>query len=135
MELDPDLAAYFHTPRHAAVLVTRVQDLGSGTHGGLRTGDVILQVAGREVRSVNDITDAIDARNDGDPVEVVVWRQEKRQTLRVAVESHGAWLGRTRPAAAPQSGAANEERRREIQKLRRDIEELRREVDILRRRR
>ena len=133
MQLDRDLAAYFRTPRQAAVLVTRVQDLGSGASGGLRTGDVILEVEGHEVRSVHDISDAIDWRADGDRVEMIVWRRETRLTLRVGVESRAAWFGRTRLAAAPQPTSANEELRRELQKLRRDVEELRREVDILRR--
>ena len=132
-QLDPDLAAYFRTPRQAAVLVTRVHDLGSGASSGLRTGDVILEVEGYEVRTANDISDSVDWRADGDRVEMIVWRREKRLTLRVSVESRAAWFGRTRLAAAPQPASANEELRRELQKLRRDVEELRREVDILRR--
>lgn len=135
VELDADLAAYFRAPHPTGALVTRVEETGPGARGGLRTGDILLRVDGHDVRSTGALSAAIDVHADGDVVEIEVWRQQNRRTLRVPVESRVAWFGRTRTPAPQAAPAGAEELRREVQKLRREVEELRREVDMLRRRR
>lgn len=132
VELDPDLAAYFQPPPGASVLVTRVPETAAAAPGVLRGGDLILRVDGRDVTQAADIATALEARAAGDVVDVVVWRQAQRQTLRTVVAARATPFGGMRTAT---TGPGTDELRREIQKLRRDVEELRREVDILRRRR
>ena len=135
VDLDADLADQFRPPGGTGALVTRVEDTGPAAGGGLHTGDILLRIDDQDVHNAAEASIALDGHPDGDIVYVDVWRQQKRQTLRLPVESRAAWLARTRPPAAAAAPAATDEWRREVQKLRRDLEELRREVDLLRRER
>jgi putative serine protease PepD len=63
----------------------RVVDLTSGgpaDDAGVREGDVIVELGGRTVRSRSDVARAVERRQPGDRVEVVVTREGRRVTVR-----------------------------------------------------
>jgi serine protease Do len=60
-------------------IVTQITPFSPAAQGGLLVGDVILSVQGENVRSVGDITRAIEAVDDGLTVRLVVWREVRGQ--------------------------------------------------------
>ncbi len=76
--------------------VQKVVPSGPADAGGVRQGDVIQRVNGRDVQSPEDVSAAIDATKPGDTIEIEVDRGGSRQTVTVK-------LG-TRPSSLPSSG-------------------------------
>ncbi|MDB5306607.1 MAG: aminopeptidase [Gemmataceae bacterium] len=56
---------------------------GAAEKGGLKDGDVIVEIGGVPVRSVNGYMAALVGKKPGDPIEVVVLRGGKKVTLKV----------------------------------------------------
>ena len=52
---------------------------------GLRTGDLIVEFAGRSIQSPSDLGEAVLTRKPGDTVEVVVQRNGSRETVEVTL--------------------------------------------------
>jgi putative serine protease PepD len=65
------------------VAVEEVTAGGPADDAGLRTGDVIVAIAGDEVASPDEVRAAIDSRNPGDAVEVRIRRGGDERTVRV----------------------------------------------------
>jgi Tol biopolymer transport system component len=90
-----NLRAYLGTIPDYAVEVAGVKL--SGVRGGspaekagLRGGDVIVEFAGQKITNIYDFTYALDAVKIGQPVEIVVVREEKTVRLRVTPEARGS---------------------------------------------
>ena len=64
-------------------VIQDVAPLGPAERGGLRPGDVVVAIAGQEVRSSDDVSRAVDARSPGDEVEVEVVRAGERERVEV----------------------------------------------------
>ncbi|HYD10689.1 MAG TPA: trypsin-like peptidase domain-containing protein [Acidimicrobiales bacterium] len=63
---------------------------GSGAEdGGLRAGDVIVEIDGREVTSATDVGEIITSFDPGDRVEIVVEREGEEETVEVTLGSRG----------------------------------------------
>ncbi len=60
---------------------------GPAEQGGLRAGDVIVELAGRTIENIYDYTYAIDALKIGEPVAVVVMRDGQRVELSITPSS------------------------------------------------
>jgi serine protease Do len=85
--------------------ITSVQQGQPGARAGLRPGDVVLALDGREIRDATDLTTTLARRQPGDNVEFTIWRDRQRSTVRVTLgefarpESPPAARGQaTRPA-------------------------------------
>jgi PDZ domain-containing protein len=59
---------------------------GSAADGELLPGDVILEADGKRVEAPDDVVKAVTSHDVGDPVELVVRRDGKRLTVRIAPE-------------------------------------------------
>ncbi len=68
------------------VRLTGVREGSPAEKAGLREGDIIVQVGGREIRNVYDYTYALADLEPGQPVTIVVVRGGKRVTLTVIPE-------------------------------------------------
>jgi S1-C subfamily serine protease len=64
-------------------LVGAVVPASPADRGGLREGDVIVEIAGTPVRDSDDVSAVVNARRPGDRVPVVVERGGERRTLNV----------------------------------------------------
>jgi M6 family metalloprotease-like protein len=60
---------------------------------GLKAGDVIVKVDGQEVRSTNNVRDAIGKKSPGDTIEVVYKRDDKEETVKVKLAADGSAAG------------------------------------------
>jgi S1-C subfamily serine protease len=60
---------------------------GPADKAGLKSGDVIVELAGKAIKNIYDYTYAMDALKVGEPVPVVVIRDGQRVTLTVTPEA------------------------------------------------
>jgi serine protease Do len=82
LELDAGLAAYFSVKAGEGVLITRVEKDTPAEKAGLRSGDVIVQMAAKAVKESDDIHEALAALKKGDSLEITVVRHGKKVTLK-----------------------------------------------------
>jgi hypothetical protein len=59
---------------------------GPGDKGGLKEGDVIVEIGGKPVKNVGGYMTAMSGTKAGTPTDIVVLRKEKRVTLKVTPE-------------------------------------------------
>ena len=85
-EVGQALADTFRLPRPAGALVSYVEPRGAAERGGLRPGDVILSVQGREVVQAADALGFIAEQVPGEAIRLRVWRERAEQVLEVRVE-------------------------------------------------
>jgi len=73
-EVTPGLAGAFGRPDTAGALVTRVDRGSSAERAGLRMGDIVLGIGGREAMSFAELQQAVAATPPGTRLPVTVWR-------------------------------------------------------------
>ena len=73
-ELSPELAETFGVKASSGVIITGVLQDGPAAQGGVRPGDVIVQVAGKPVGNVAALLSAVAALRPGAPAEFQVQR-------------------------------------------------------------
>jgi serine protease Do len=95
--LTPELAESMKLRADQGILVSQVMEGGPAEKAGLKAGDVILEFAGKPVKTPSELQNTVAWIAPGTKVEIVVLRDGKRHSLKVAVE--------TRPAQ-PESLAA-----------------------------
>ena len=94
-DLTPALATAFDlAARHGAVVVS-VESGSPAARAGLRPGDVLVSINGREVKSASDVRNAIGLLRVGQEVDLEVVRDGKTRTvtLRIAEASADALAG------------------------------------------
>jgi len=82
LEMEADLAAYFSTKAGEGVLITGVEKDTPAAKAGLKSGDVIVQMAGKPVKDSKEIHEALADLKKGDSVAITVVRHGKKQTLK-----------------------------------------------------
>jgi Do/DeqQ family serine protease len=94
-------------PRPEGVLVTELYPRSAGERAGLRNGDVILSVAGAEVRDEGGVRYQFATQRPGSRVPLVVLRGGRRMTLTATAEAPpgGAPEARALTGRHPLSGA------------------------------
>jgi Do/DeqQ family serine protease len=85
-ELTPELASSFGVERTRGALVNEVVPGGPAQKAGIRSGDVILDVGGREVREGRDLLRAVLQYPVGDTIAVKVLREGREQKLALVTE-------------------------------------------------
>lgn len=82
-DLTPQLAEYFGTKD--GVLVATVEDRSSAATAGLKAGDIITSIDGRDVATTRDVQRALESKRSGDQVRLGIVRDRKAQTITVTV--------------------------------------------------
>jgi serine protease Do len=67
------------------VFVERVAPGGASEKAGIKDGDIIVAINGKPVRNGGDLVNTVTATPVGTPLNITVWRDRKRQDLRVVV--------------------------------------------------
>ena len=81
--LNPEIVEAFNLPVTQGALVAGVLRDGPAAKAGLKPGDVITQVAGREVADATRLLDAVAALRPGEPAALTVQRGPRSMTLEV----------------------------------------------------
>ncbi|MGH7795409.1 MAG: M20/M25/M40 family metallo-hydrolase [Candidatus Binatia bacterium] len=78
----------------AGVELAGVSDGSPAALAGLRSGDVIVQVADKKIQNIEDLTAALQAQKPGDEVAIVVLRAGNPVTVKARLRARGAAFGR-----------------------------------------
>jgi membrane-associated protease RseP (regulator of RpoE activity) len=84
-ELTPELRAHFGAPENAGVMVSQVEPGSPGEKAGLKVGDILSAIDGKDVASSWDVRARVRDFEDGQQVPLEVWRNRKVQTLTAAI--------------------------------------------------
>ncbi len=84
--VDDKMARGFKLDRTTGVLIDKVNKGSAGEEAGLRDGDIILSVDGREVKFSNQLQSMIGQHRPGETVDLQVFRNEKRIDVKVKLK-------------------------------------------------
>lgn len=82
--IDEDLAKQYKLVK--GVYVRTVEDFSAAQKAGLKVGDVIIEVEGKEVTSVEDINKIKEQHNIGDKLKLKINRDKKEMTIELTLE-------------------------------------------------
>jgi serine protease Do len=85
--LTQELAESFGLDKNVGVLVTEVEPESPAAKAGLKQGDVILKMNGKEVRSNESLRNTISLMAPGTKIDLVVFRDGKERDIKVEVGS------------------------------------------------
>lgn len=83
--LTPQIAERFGIDRDSGFVVAEVVPEGPADEAGMESGDLIVSLAGDDVRSFGDLASILRGQDVGDTVEVVVVRNGEEQRLEVTL--------------------------------------------------
>ena len=142
VEMTSPLRRFFGAPADAGILVSQIEDDSPAKAGGIKVGDVIIQVAGEEIENVGDVHEALADEDDGEKVTVVVVRNKKKLRKKVKVEgggsqshshSHGVVVpAPPQPPAPPFApGAKTKLLEKELERTRKQLREIEKRLEKL----
>lgn len=99
--LDRERAPAFGLDEGKGALVVSVEPDTPAGKAGLRHGDVVLEVDGREIRETRDLIDYVSSRRPGEKVRLGILRDRKRSTVEVTLGERPGLGGDAGPAARP----------------------------------
>jgi uncharacterized protein len=80
-ELTPSLASHFNFKGEKGVLVSEVVSGSASEASGMKAGDIITKVNLKEVGTVQEFEDALDAVKEGSSVRILFFRDDKSQEV------------------------------------------------------
>ena len=86
MNLSPELREHVGAPEDSGVMVESVQDGSPAEKAGVKVGDIVLTVDGKDVKSSGDLRMAMRDKKEGDSVRLEVLRGRSRQTIVATVK-------------------------------------------------
>jgi membrane-associated protease RseP (regulator of RpoE activity) len=84
-DLTPELRTHFGAPEDAGVMVAKVEPGSPAATAGIKVGDVLTLIDGKEVKSSWDLRSKIRGYDDGQQVPVEVWRNGRAQNLTITL--------------------------------------------------
>jgi membrane-associated protease RseP (regulator of RpoE activity) len=92
-DLTPELQRHFGVDDEIGVLVSRVEPDSPAQEAGVRVGDVITLLDGRQMRSAGDVARSVRDKEAGEAVDLEVWRDGRPLTLTAtaAVREKAQW--------------------------------------------
>lgn len=85
-DLTTELRAHFGVPMDAGVMVAAVTPDGPADKAGVRVGDIITSIDGEEVSTYGELARRIRGKNEGDSIELGLYRDKSPLTLTAAIE-------------------------------------------------
>lgn len=84
-ELSPELRAHFGVPEDAGVMVASVEDGSPADKAGVKVGDIIASIDGKDVKSSWDVRAQVRELKEGEQVPFTVYRDGKAQSLSATI--------------------------------------------------
>ena len=85
VDLTDELRDHFGAPKDAGLLVSSVEEGSPAEKAGIKVGDIIVGIDGKDVESSMDLRRGLREKKDGDTVRVEVMRGRARQTFVTSV--------------------------------------------------
>jgi membrane-associated protease RseP (regulator of RpoE activity) len=90
VDLSKELRDHFGAPKEAGLLIGSVEDNSPADKAGIKTGDIIISLDGKDVESSSELRRALREKKEGDTVRIEVLRGRARQTfVATVVEREG----------------------------------------------
>ncbi len=89
-DVTPDNSKFFHMTNAIGAVVTQVEPDSPGAQGGLKVGDVITQLDGREVSDAGALQVEVGQKNPGTTIRLQVMREGKSVEIPVTLEAMGS---------------------------------------------
>ena len=85
-DLTPELAEAFDIDRNQrGVLIAEVQEDSEADKAGLESGDVVVEIDGKSIRSTDQLRNAVGVRRIGESLKLKVLREGKEKTYKVKI--------------------------------------------------
>lgn len=85
VDLTPELRSHFGVPDDAGVMVSSVEDGSPADKAGLKVGDILTSLDGKDVESSWDIRMRVRELKEGEQVPLQVWRDGKAQNVSATI--------------------------------------------------
>jgi serine protease Do len=105
-DVTPENSKFFQMSKASGAVVTQVEPNAPGARAGLKVGDVITKVDGREVSDAGELQVEIGQKQPGEKVELQVMRDGQELALPVTVEELGKGKGSDEETASNPEGKA-----------------------------
>jgi serine protease Do len=89
-DVTPDNSKFFRMDKAVGAVVSQVESDSPGAKAGLKVGDVITQIDGKEVSDASDLQVVVGQKNPGTTVQLQVMRDGKSVSLPVTLEAMGS---------------------------------------------
>ena len=84
-DITPEIAEYFNLPNRDGVLISEIMPGGPAEQAGLKEGDIMTELNGKPVKTVNDLLREIGGKKIGDRAQVGIIRDRIKKTIDVVV--------------------------------------------------
>jgi serine protease Do len=88
-DVTPDNSKFFHMDSAVGAVVSQVESDSPGAKAGLKVGDVITQIDGKEVSDAGELQVVVGQRNPGTTIHLQVMRDGKSVAVPVTLEAMG----------------------------------------------
>src|SRR6266853_6852099 len=89
-DVTPDNSKFFHMDSAVGAVVSQVESDSPGAKAGLRVGDVITQIDGKEVSDAGELQVVVGQKNPGTSIHLQVMRDGKNVAVPVTLEAMGS---------------------------------------------
>jgi serine protease Do len=89
-DVTPENSKFFHMDSAVGALVSQVEPDSPGAKGGLKVGDVITQIDGKEVSDAGELQVVVGQQNPGTTIHLQVMRDGKGVVIPVTLEAMGS---------------------------------------------
>jgi hypothetical protein len=85
VDLTPELRSHFGVPDDAGVMVSNVEDGSPADKAGIKVGDILTSLDGKDIESSWDIRSRVRELKEGEQVPLQVWRDGKVQNVSATI--------------------------------------------------
>jgi serine protease Do len=89
-DVTPDNSKFFHMGKAVGAVVSQVESGSPGARAGLKVGDVITQIDGKEVSDASELQVVVGQQNPGTTVHLQVMRDGRSVAVPVTLEAMGS---------------------------------------------
>jgi serine protease Do len=82
-EITPEIERRFDLSRSSGVMLVAVDPRGPAARAGLRSGDVVTTINGREITAAHELSLAVAEARPGVPLQVGIWRDGRNLAVQV----------------------------------------------------